>query len=225
MDVADEPPNSAPLKHVLDAAQLAADNVVSIGASLAHVHVPGRDKSAAEDALSSDQVEIGMGIHNEAGVHRLSAALPEMVSTMLKYMLDQDDKDRAFLKVSTSDSVAVLVNNLGGLSPLELGGITTEVVQQLNTAYDITPARLLSGTYMTSLNALGFSISILRLDNTSDGTPLIDLLDAPAEATGWTAPIASETWDRSSSYETQSGNTAESEVANSSSGLTRECAR
>jgi dihydroxyacetone kinase len=94
-----------------------------------------------------------------------------------------------------SNEVVLLVNNLGGVSPLELGGITTEVVSQLEK-WGIQPVRILSGTYMTSLNGLGFSISLLNVVNTDIGGPsMIQLLDYPCEATGWAAPISKTTWE------------------------------
>ena len=88
------------------------------------------------------------------------------------------------------------VNNLGSVSALELGGIVTEVVGQLASSYGIQPVRVLSGTYMTSLNGLGFSISLLNVVNTDIGGPgMIELLDSPAEANGWAAPIHKHTWE------------------------------
>lgn len=184
-----------PLAEVVKVARLASENLVSVGASLEHVHVPGRGVST-EGSLDLGEVELGMGIHNEPGSGRLKGVeLPELVTSMLKQLLDQSDKDRAFVHVN-SNEVVLLINNLGGVSPLELGGITAEVVAQLDKGYSIRPVRILSGTYMTSLNGLGFSISLLNVVNTDIGGPsMIDLLDAPAEATGWTAPIAKETWE------------------------------
>jgi dihydroxyacetone kinase len=91
----------------------------------------------------------------------------------------------------------LLVNNLGGVSPLELSGITNEVVEQLANNFKITPVRILSGTFMTSLNGLGFSITLLRVADTgSVGASMLELLDAPAEASGWTAAISIKTWAR-----------------------------
>ena len=111
----------------------------------------------------------------------------------------EKDEDRAFLKVN-SNEVVLLVNNLGGVSVLELGGITAEVVGQLEKTYNIKPVRILAGTYMTSLNGLGFSISILNVVNTDIGGPsMLQLLDAPSEAAGWAAPIKKETWEAKSS--------------------------
>lgn len=185
------------LKEVAKVARLVSENLVSVGASLEHVHVPGRavPKKGEAGSLGEDEVELGMGIHNEAGSGRERVELPVLVGKMLKQLLDQSDKDRAFANVN-SNEVVLLVNNLGGVSPLELGGITAEVVAQLENSWGIRPVRILSGTYMTSLNGLGFSISLLNVVNTDIGGPgMIELLDAPSEATGWAAPIAKETWE------------------------------
>ncbi|KAI1074125.1 dihydroxyacetone kinase [Whalleya microplaca] len=187
----------APLEQVYKVAKLTADNLVSVGASLAHVHVPGRERvdPASADNLADGEVEIGMGIHNEKGSQRGKLELPALVSTMLAQLLDQNDKDRAFLNVN-SNEIVLMVNNLGGVSVLELGGITAEVVKQLQSSWGIQPVRVLSGTYMTSLNGLGFSITLLNVVNTDIGGPsMIQLLDYPCEATGWSAPIAKATWE------------------------------
>lgn len=186
---------SASLKEVASVAQLTADNTVSIGSSLSHVHVPGRT-ALAEDELQEGEAEIGMGIHNEPGSERKSTDLSGLVKTMLAHCLDPADKDRNFLQLSANDQVVLLVNNLGGVSVLELGGITNEVVEQLAKNYKIDPVRILAGTFMTSLNGLGFSISLLKVTDTglSAGTSMLELLDAPAEASGWSAAISTDTW-------------------------------
>ena len=183
----------ASLVDVHKVAKLVADNTVSIGSSLSHVHVPGREIGEA-DELKQDKVEIGMGIHNEPGSEKTTSDLPGIVKTMLKYMLDPSDKDRAFLDVSSSDETVLLVNNLGGVSVLEMGGITNEVVEQLEKSYSIEPKRIISGTFMTSLNGLGFSISILKLENTGLSKSMLGLLDAPSECSGWSAAVKSSTW-------------------------------
>ncbi|KAF2845571.1 dihydroxyacetone kinase [Plenodomus tracheiphilus IPT5] len=186
----------ASLKEVTEVTQLVADNTVSIGSSLSHVHVPGR-REAEEDELKEGEVEIGMGIHNEAGSERRSTDLPGLVKAMLSHCLDVADKDRSFSRITEKDEVVLLVNNLGGVSPLEFGGITNEVVEQLEGTFKIKPVRILAGTFMTSLNGLGFSISLLRIaDISALGTTMLELLDAPAEACGWSAPISSKTWDK-----------------------------
>ncbi|KXX78084.1 Dihydroxyacetone kinase 1 [Madurella mycetomatis] len=182
------------LREVAAVARLVAENLVSVGASLEHVHVPGR-KVVAEEELKGGEVEIGMGIHNEAGSSREVVGLEELVGKMLRQMLDRGDEDRAFVHVN-SNEVVLLVNNLGGVSVLEMGGILTEVVTQLEKNWNIRPVRILCGTYMTSLNGLGFSITLLNVVNTNLGGPsMIELLDHPCEATGWSAPISKQTWE------------------------------
>ncbi|KAI6711445.1 dihydroxyacetone kinase [Diplocarpon mali] len=202
----------ASLEDVYKIAKLTSDNLVSVGASLDHVHVPGRapPDPNSKETLAPGEVEIGMGIHNEAGSERAKVALPELVKRMLAQLLDHNDKDRAFLTVN-SNEIVLLINNLGSISVLELGGITAEVVDQLEKSYNIKPVRILAGTYMTSLNGLGFSISILNVVNTNVGGPsMIELLDAPSESAGWTAPIRKETWEAKST-QTREGADAEAE--------------
>lgn len=117
---------------------------------------------------------------------------------MLRQLLDQNDQDRAYVKWQPGDEFALLINNLGSVSVLELSGITDEVYQQLGRDYKIKPARIIQGTFLSSLNGLGFSISLLKLADTGlgPGKSLLDLLDAPAEAVGWSAPIHPSTWER-----------------------------
>ncbi|KAH7042031.1 Dak1 domain-containing protein [Macrophomina phaseolina] len=205
----------ASLKDVAGVARLVCDNLASIGASLAHVHVPGRAVAeATEDDLKETEVEIGMGIHNEAGSERKEVDLPSLVKNMLAKLLDQSDADRSFIKISENDQTVLLVNNLGGVSPLEMGGITAEVVEQLQKDWKIKPARILSGTFMTSLNGLGFSISLLKIADTGlgSGNSFLELLDAPAEATGWSAAIPTKTWEERSNATLDKGGVGEEEA-------------
>jgi len=116
---------------------------------------------------------------------------------MLSHCLSTTDTDRTFLHITPQDEIVLLVNNLGGVSPLELSGITNEVVEQLGSGYGIKPVRILAGTFMTSLNGLGFSISLLKVVDTGiEGAEMLELLDAPAEAGGWVAAISKGTWAR-----------------------------
>ncbi|KAE8385144.1 hypothetical protein ETB97_006323 [Aspergillus alliaceus] len=185
------------LEEIYRIAQQANSLLATVGSSLEHVHIPGRP--APEDTIPEGEVEVGMGIHNEPGSHRMkSFTLPELVKTMLFQILDHNDPDRAFITHQPEDNFVLLINNLGGVSSLELSGITDEVYRQLEGDYSIKPIRVIQGTFLTSLNGLGFSISLFKLaDNgLGPGKSFLELLDAPAEAVGWSAPIPTSTWNR-----------------------------
>ncbi|KAJ5199828.1 Dihydroxyacetone kinase [Penicillium cf. griseofulvum] len=183
------------LEDVYALAQLANANLVSLGSSLEHVHVPGR--GVPEDTIPHGEVEVGMGIHNEPGSHRVKFDLVELVKSMLLQLLDHNDPDRCYVTRKPDDQFVLLINNLGGVSPLELAGITDEVYRQLRRDYQLNPIRVIQGTFLTSLNGLGFSVSLMKLVDPGLGvkTTMLELLDAPAEAVGWSAPINTSTWE------------------------------
>lgn len=98
-----------------------------------------------------------MGIHNESGYQRLSPAPPlrELIPKLLGTLTSTSDPERSFLPFQGEgkDSVVVLVNNLGGLSELELGGIVGQVRKDLGEM-GITITRIISGTFMVNLGSL-----------------------------------------------------------------------
>ncbi|KAI5790138.1 Dak1 domain-containing protein [Geopyxis carbonaria] len=187
----------ASLDECAQLAKLVSSNLVSMGSSLAHVHVPGTGMGESEVGLKFEEIELGMGIHNEQGSTRMGIPeLPTLIDMMLKQLLDKNDSDRNYLDPKeNSQGWVLMINNLGGVSPLELGGVTAEVLKQLDRQWEINPKRVYSGTFMTSLNGNGFSMSLLRTVETGLGMTMIDLLDAPHETTGWNSAIRAETWD------------------------------
>ncbi|KAM3524840.1 hypothetical protein NHJ13051_004342 [Beauveria bassiana] len=156
---------------------------VSIRSALDHCHVPGRKhQSVAEDTCI-----IGAGIHNEPGRRMLTPFPPvdEMIKECLGLLCDQDDPERGFVKVDSGDEVVMLINNYGGLSILELGALTDKVQNQLAERYSLKPCRTMVGAFETSLNALGFSISLANL---SAAARQCDSL--VADATAWRQLLA-----------------------------------
>lgn len=205
--------------------KLAGENVVSVAASLSRVHIPGRPNiDAIEEAerLPIGVVEIGMGIHNETGCEQVETDLPGTIKIMLAQMLNQDDKDRAYVNIERSDPIVMLINNFGGLSNLELGAVTTEIWSQLGREYGLKPQRVITGTFVGSLNGFGFGISIMRLVDTGfgPGKSMLELIDYPAEAIGWPAPIKKETWEKK--YESNQENEKSSEEETKPSNLRSE---
>src|SRR3954465_12782204 len=100
--------------------------------------VPGT--AASEAGLLPAEIEIGMGIHNESGHNRLSPIpkLAELIPQLLEYLTSSTDPDRSFVQFRGNDNVVLLVNNLGGLSELELGGIVAEIRKVLDAQGFVT---------------------------------------------------------------------------------------
>lgn len=195
--------------------ELATANLVSVGASLSHVHVPGHDE--IHDNLGADEVEIGMGIHNEQGFKRMKVPdTSELIKTLLRQLLDESDVDRAFLgPITKTDEFVLMINNLGGVSPLELGGVTTEIVNQLDYNYSISPKRVYSGTFMTSLNGNGISITLLRLADER----ILQYLDTETETLGWPRSIHLQSQHQGAQF--TSGDTELTDMETPSTGYTK----
>lgn len=96
-----------------------------------------------------------MGIHNENGNRRLSPIPPlhELVTQLLELLTSTSDPERSFLPFQGKDEVVLLVNNLGGISELELGGIVGEVHSALK-AKGFIIHRILAGSFMVSTISL-----------------------------------------------------------------------
>lgn len=58
----------------------------------------------------------------------------DFIKRMLKLLLDQNDKDRAYVKFDKDDQVALLANNQGGMSNMEMNAMVDECLAQLGTA-------------------------------------------------------------------------------------------
>jgi dihydroxyacetone kinase len=54
-------------------------------------------------------------------------------------LCDQNDPERAFVKFNKNDDTVLLIDNYGGLSPLELGALTHETLSQLGMSYFHSP--------------------------------------------------------------------------------------
>ncbi|KAH7914593.1 Dak1 domain-containing protein [Hygrophoropsis aurantiaca] len=181
----------ASLDEVFDIANWASNRVGTIGVGLEHCHVPGT--TIQDTNLGPEEIEIGLGIHNESGISRISPIPPlhELVPNLVEKITSTTDKERSFLpfKNNGEDNVVLLVNNLGGLSELELYAVAREVRKTLDNS-KITIKRLIVGTFMTSLNMPGFSITLLLLpDGTDPNGPseelILSLLDAESNAPAW----------------------------------------
>ncbi|KAF8874699.1 Dak1 domain-containing protein [Gymnopilus junonius] len=161
-------------------------NLFSLGVGLDHCHVPGRTKEG-RTTLGDEECEVGLGLHNEPGVKKRTIDEPaELIDHMIRMLLDSQllrNGASTLRDGNSGDGSVLFVNNLGGMSQLEMGAVVYDTVERLD---GIHPRRVYCSSYMTSLNAPGFSISLLdhhypelaKID-------LYDLLDAPTDATSW----------------------------------------
>lgn len=169
------------LAAVAKVAQAVVDNSATIAASLDHCTVPGHKP---ENTLGADEYEIGMGIHNEAGTLKSSPlpSIPELVAQLLPLVLGEDE-DRSYVKFDPKDDVILMVNNMGGLSNLEIGYATEVISEQLIEKHHIIPKRTITGTFITALNGPGFGITLLNVSKA--GPDIIKYFDFPTTAPGW----------------------------------------
>ena len=183
------------LDGVAKVAEIVNSALVTIGSSLDHCKVPGRN---FETTLGENQMEVGMGIHNEPGVTVLEP-IPETTEKliseyMLPKLLDPTDTDRAYVQFQPGDQMVLLVNNLGGVSNFIISGIAYKTVKLLREEYGIVPERVISGTLMTAFNGNGFSITLLNASQVNremkaagltEVDSVFQLLNEPTDAPAW----------------------------------------
>jgi phosphoenolpyruvate---glycerone phosphotransferase subunit DhaK len=117
--------------------------------------------------LPDGEVEIGIGIHGEPGRRREALGTAhELASVMVEAVLSD-------LKPASGARVLPFVNGMGGTPQLELYVLYHEVEGLLRTA-GLEPSRCLVGSYITSLEMAGASLTVLELDD-----ELESLWDAP----------------------------------------------
>ncbi|KAI8077684.1 dihydroxyacetone kinase [Halteromyces radiatus] len=174
----------ASLEQIVETGQYVIDHSATLGVALNHCHVPGTASNVA--FLESFEMELGTGIHNEPGLTKMSLMEAQpLVERMVNMLLDQEDQDRAYLTYNNKEMtpVVLLTNNYGGTPSLEFNVIIKEAVEAISRRSSLCLKRILSGSFVTSLNMPGFSLSLLILDDDH----LLELLDQPVQAIGWSS--------------------------------------
>lgn len=160
----------ANLDEVIAAAQKAIDQTRSIGIGLAPCTLPAVGHPNFE--IKSGTMEVGIGHHGEPGIEvcPLESAA-QMARRMVKALMD----DYPF---AIGDEVVVLVSGLGATPLMELYVLYNEVAE-LITGRGIRIHRGYAGNYFTSLEMMGASLTIMKLDK-----ELKPLIDAPCYSMG-----------------------------------------
>jgi dihydroxyacetone kinase-like protein len=159
-----------PLAEVADVARTVNAQGRSMGMALTSCTVPAAGKPTFD--LPDGEMEIGIGIHGEPGRRRVPVAPAREIAQMLVEPVLGD------LDFTGGDGVIAFVNGMGATPLIELYLMFAEVSAVLEKA-GVTVVRSLVGSYMTSLDMAGCSVTLLKVDD-----DLVRLWDAPVRTPG-----------------------------------------
>jgi dihydroxyacetone kinase-like protein len=117
--------------------------------------------------LPEGEMEVGIGIHGEPGRRRATLGSAAEIADIMVEAVTSD------LAAKAGSNVLAFVNGMGGTPLLELYLLYGEIEKRLRAA-GLTPVRNLVGSYITSLEMAGASLTVLELDD-----QLTALWDAP----------------------------------------------
>ena len=137
----------------------------SFGIAVSSCIPPAAGKPIFE--LPEGEMEVGIGIHGEPGRRRAPLGTAAEIADLLVEAVVSD------LKPASGEQVLPFVNGMGGTPQLELYLLYGEVDKRLRDA-GLQPVRRLVGSYITSLEMAGASLTLLALDD-----ELVELWDAP----------------------------------------------
>jgi phosphoenolpyruvate---glycerone phosphotransferase subunit DhaK len=137
----------------------------SIGVALTSCTVPAAGTPTF--SLPEDEMEMGVGIHGEPGRKRVKLTEANDIAEQMVGTILSDYEGGA------SGPVLLLVNGFGGTPSLELY-LMYDVARRILAKRGVAIARSLVGSYVTSLDMAGCSITLTTLDDR-----LTALWDAP----------------------------------------------
>ena len=162
----------ASLDEVIAVAQKTIDNTRSIGIGLTSCVIPAAGH--ANFHIADGQMEVGIGHHGEPGIN-VSDIVP--ADAMARIMVDTILPDLPFVR---GERVAVLISGLGATPLMEQYILYAGVAKYLGEA-GLTVAVPLVGNFFTSLEMMGVTLSVLKLDDELEG-----LMKTPCASIGLT---------------------------------------
>lgn len=157
------------LSEVKRVAEKAAQNVKSIGFAFSSCTVPAKGSPTFE--IAENEMEYGVGIHGEPGIQRETIISADVLSKRMTDALLNE------LKLE-NEEVAVMINGFGSTPLQELYLLNHAITKEL-VAAGVKMHRIFVGNFMTSIDMLGASVSIMKLDS-----ELKLLLNQPAQSAG-----------------------------------------
>jgi dihydroxyacetone kinase len=166
--------SGASLQTVAELARSVARVVKTMGVALTSCIIPTVGHPNFQ--LKENEIELGLGIHGEPGVRKTKLMSCDQIVDLL---LDTLLRYTATSLQETKNRVALLVNNLGATPLMELAIVTRRALKYLNSK-NVCVVRVYVGTFMTSLEMAGISLSLLPLYGN-----FLEFLDLPTEAPAW----------------------------------------
>jgi dihydroxyacetone kinase-like protein len=132
----------------------------SMGVALTSCTVPAAGKPTFK--LAEDEMEMGVGIHGEPGRRRVKLASADAIAEEMMSAILGD------LKLKTGSEVLLLANGFGGTPAMELY-VMYNSARRILDGRGIKTARSLVGSYVTSLEMAGCSLTVSVLDSELTG--------------------------------------------------------
>jgi dihydroxyacetone kinase-like protein len=153
------------LASVAGTARRVNDRARSYGIALSSCTPPAAGKPIFD--LPDGEMESGIGIHGEPGRERKPLGSAAEIAELMVEAVVSD------LQPAKGARVLPFVNGMGGTPQIELYLLYGEIERRLREA-GLVPERRLVGSYITSLEMAGASLTLLELDD-----ELVQLWDAP----------------------------------------------
>jgi phosphoenolpyruvate---glycerone phosphotransferase subunit DhaK len=107
--------------------------------------------------LGEEEMELGIGVHGERGVERTKLRPADEIASVLFDRVSSD------LGLKHGNEIVLLVNGMGATPQMELLIFSRRVVQLLEKA-GAKIFRSVVGSFVTSLDMAGVSLTLLRVD-------------------------------------------------------------
>jgi len=137
----------------------------SMGVALTSCTVPAAGKPTFQ--IGVHEMEVGVGIHGESGRRRVPLATADVIAEELTSAVIKG------LVLAPGQQVILLVNGFGGTPVLELY-LMVNAARKVLASAGVNAVRYLTGSYVTSLEMAGCSITVCAVD-----AGMLALWDAP----------------------------------------------
>jgi dihydroxyacetone kinase len=165
--------------------------MATIGIALSTCTVPGCPKSTR---LDGPIIEVGMGIHGEAGREQIPFPEINAADTIANILLDSiiGNNEKAILPhliTSENDNLVLLVNNLGGTPLIELYIVARCIILQMKLRGKKV-VRIFIGAFMTAFEMAGVSLTIMRVND-----KLLEYIDDDVDVSTWIKAMNIESFE------------------------------